>query len=293
MDKVPIIRHGKTLAVTADECKYNTRIKLYPCNSDCEDWYAVDKMVCNNYVFNPDNAAVCKRSEHIPIFSCDERYTPDKDLQERENKQRAIRRAKAKLFDYIRCNLDLNYFVTLTFNPDLINSKDYAAVIKKVNQWLDNRVRRNGLKYCGVVERHKKGGLHFHFMTNDKLFFVDSGTVKVPKHKKPIKRETAAKYKIPWQEWQTVWNVFDWDYGFSTAIKIIDDDLHIKTSHYLVKYLTKDFEKIGGRYYYSGGKLVCPRYQYSNTDFSQTEEAYAFEVCGIKYKVEQYVNSDS
>ena len=137
MDKVPIIRHGKTLAVIADECKYNTRIKLYPCNSDCEDWYAVDKMVCNNYVFNPDNAAVCKQSEHIPIFNCDEGYTPDKDLQEQKNKQRAIRRAKVKLFDYIRCNLDLNYFVTLTFNPELINSKDYTVVIKRsISGWI-------------------------------------------------------------------------------------------------------------------------------------------------------------
>lgn len=286
MEKIGIIRSGSTLSVTAEECKYNTRIKLYPCSLDTDDWQPVQMMCSTSSVFNPDNVSLNKSSVAPKIFDCSESYTPDKDIQEREKKQRAIRRAKANLYDYIRCNLDLKYFVTLTFSPEHIDRANYDDVIKKFNVWASNRVKRNGFKYVGVVERHKKSnGLHFHLLTNDRLDFVLSSTVKVPNHKKPIKVSTADRYKIPEDLWQFVYNIPSWKWGFSTAIEVVDDDRHIKVSHYLVKYLTKDFDKIGGRYYYSGGKLLKPKFEYFNYNFNDVEETYSFDVPNGKYKV--------
>lgn len=290
MEKVAISRHGKSLAVTSDECKYNTRIKLYPLSSDDNsEWQPVQLMCSTSYIFNPNGVTENKSFNAPKIFTTDEGYSPDEKFLETERKQRAIRRAKVNLYDYIRCNLDLNYFVTLTFSPEHIDRDNYDEVIKKFNQWISNRVKRNGLKYVGVVERHKKSnGLHFHLLTNDVLDFALSGTVKVPNHKKPIKIATAVRYKIHHSQWQMVYNIPSWKWGFSTALEIENDDSHIKVSHYLVKYLTKDFEKIGGRYYYSGGKLIKPKYEYCNTSFNDVEESYSFKVPNGKYKVVNY-----
>lgn len=290
MEKVPIFRHGRSLAVTAEECKYNTRIKLYPLSSDDNsEWRPIQMMCSTSHIFNPNGVTENKSCIAPKVFTFDEGYSPDEKFLEAEKKQRAIRRAKANLYDYIRCNLDLNYFVTLTFSPDHIERDNYDEVIKKFNQWTSNRVKRNGFKYVGVVERHKKSnGLHFHLLTNDVLDVVLSGTVKVPNHKKPIKVSTADRYRIPEEQWQFVYNIPSWKWGFSTALEIENDDSHLKVSHYLVKYLTKDFEKIGGRYYYSGGKLLKPKYEYCNTSYNEVEESYSFEVPNGKYKVVNY-----
>lgn len=280
--KLPIFRKGKTLSVSADECKFNTRIKFYP--NEYGDLVPVEKMVVNDYIFNPHNVEYARNSNLPKVVNYDGAYISE--YYEADNAERALRRAKAKLYDYIRCNLDLSYFLTLTISGEFLERENYEAVIKTTSQWLGNRVRRNGLKYVGVVERHhKSNGLHFHFMVNDSLQLVDSGTVKCKGRKRPIKCETADRYKIPLCDRKIVYNCPEWSYGFTTAIKITDDDNHIKTAHYLCKYLTKDFDKIGGRYYYSGGKLDKPVFRYLNDSFKDVDESYSFSVGGRNFKV--------
>lgn len=283
MNRLPIIRQGKSLAVDEDLGKYNARLKL--CPNSCGDWIPSEEMIATRHIFNPDGLEYAFGK--VPN-NCTN-YIPDVDYSEIENKNRAVRRAKAKLYDLLRCNLDMSYFLTLTISPEAIpNRDDYTVVIKKLNQWLNNRVKRKSLKYCGVVERHKNGGLHFHFVVNDSLDFVDSGTVKCVGRKKPIKVATADRYKIPTENRKTVYNLPEWKYGFTSAIEITDDDLHLKTAHYLVKYLTKDFEKIGGRYYYSGGDLQKPKYVYFNCSYNDTDESYSFTAGGTDFKVKKY-----
>ncbi len=288
MDKIAILRKGKSLSVTAEECKYNSRIKLYPSSCNADEWLPVQQMVSTSFIFNPDNVTLDKKSITPKIFKGDEAYSPDRELLEQQNALRALRRAKCKLYDLIRCNLDLRYFVTLTISSEHCNRENYSEVIKKFSTWTDNKVRRKGLKYVGVVERHKKSnGLHFHLLCNNALDYVLSGTVKVPNHKKPIKVSTADRYHIPESDWQFVYNIPEWKFGFTTAIEIINDDKLLKCSHYLCKYLTKDFEKIGGRYYYNGGKLLRPRYEYSVVSFNDVVEDYAFCIDGtdLNFKV--------
>ena len=142
--------------------------------------------------------------------------------------------------------------------------------------------------YVGVIERHKcSDGLHFHVLCNDVLSLVDSGTVKCLGHKKPIRISTADRYKIPEENRKKVYNISDWIYGFSTAIPITGDDALVKVSSYLQKYLTKETEKIGGRYYYSGGELQRPRYVYCDDDFYGCDETYVIKVPGNTIKVLQ------
>lgn len=293
MEKVPIIRHSNkrkktvftALTLTDKECKYNTRVKLYP---DGEGgWYVVQKMVSEKHLFNPDKCETVKGSKAPKFFTYSDLSLMYDNTQ--DNKNRAVTRAKNTVYDLIRCNPDMQYFCTLTFDGKQIDRANYNEVCKKFSQWCSNRVKRNGFKYVAVIERHhKSNGLHFHMLCNEPAGLTDSGTVKCKDKKKPIRVSTANKYNIPLDDRQTVYNISDWHYGYSTAIQIQDDDRLVKCSNYICKYLTKDFEKIGGRYYYSGGELLRPKYEYCNTDFNNSEPTYDFEVCGIKYKVTIY-----
>lgn len=286
MDKINVLRTGRSFAEPAEFCKNNARLKLYP-NVNGE-YFPIEEMVCTSHVFNPLGVEYAY-GKTPKVFSEYGGYEISEEQKQLNNKERAVRRAKARLYELIRCNCDMNFFVTLTFSEDKVKDRtNYNDVIRIVNQWLNNRVKRNGLKYVGVAERHKMGGIHFHFVVNDMLKNIDSGTVKCLGRKKPIKIATADKYKISVDERKTVYNVADWHYGFSTSIAITGDDSHIKTAHYLVKYLSKNTDKIGGRYYFSGGHLLRPKYEYYNKDFNSIQSDYEFEVAGIKYKVRKF-----
>lgn len=244
--------------------------------------YPVQKMTCCDKVFR-DPAFELDRDKVFVVggdVGCG-----SADTSETAPSESSIARARRMIYDIIRCN-SFTHFCTLTFDSTKIDREDYKAVVRKFGQWCDNRVRRNGLFYCGVVERHKaSNGLHFHVCTNDALAFVPSGTVKCPRHKKPIKIATADRYNIPESDRKTVYNIADWSYGFSTAIEITGDDRGVKVASYLRKYLTKDFEKIGGRYYFSGGDLKRPVYKYLDDDYGDCEYDYEFTVAGKAYRV--------
>lgn len=171
----------------------------------------------------------------------DDHHNSDPD----ELVKRASRRAKERCFDYILCN-DLDVFSTLTYNPQKADRCSYEDVYKKLSVWLSNRVQRRGLKYICVPEYHADGqAIHFHMLsTRDGLKLIDSG------HKKDGK---------------TVYNLADWDWGFSTALLVSGEDARDKVAKYIFKYMGKQMgQKIGGRYYLSGGKLSEPLFVYAD-----------------------------
>ena len=220
-------------------------------------------------------------------------YVPE-PLSKDELLDRSRRRAKRKIFDYCICN-QFDLFVTLTLDKRQIDRTDYKAVIKRLNSWLGNRVRRNGLIYIGVPEYHKNGGLHFHFaMSGGGFRLADSGTVSVDGRKRPIKKATADRLKIPLDQRHTVYNILDWKLGFSTAIKTYGERGALAT--YLSKELCKDvqktvvmngsIDKIGGRWYYHGGDLKKPLIELENRNFDDLEGfTYSADTEGGKIKV--------
>lgn len=221
-----------------------------------------------------------------PLYECDIDELPTLPAERDEGcvstpcpatNSSAVIRARRNLYDLLRCN-KFTHFVTLTYDKEKVDREDYGSVIRKFNQWFDNRVRRHNLFYVGVAERHKQSnGIHFHVCTNDALALVDSGTVKCHGHKRPIKIKTADKYGVPMADRKTVYNISDWCYGFSTALEITGDPKGIKVAQYLKKYLTKDTEKVGGRFYYSGGMLRRPVYKYVDTEVVKEDASYIFE----------------
>lgn len=186
---------------------------------------------------------------------------------------RSIRRARARVREIALAN-SFGHFVTLTLSPDKIDRYDDRAIIRKLSTWAGNQVRRRGLRYVLVPERHQDGAVHFHgFLAWDGPVdnFVDSGTIKRPGIKKPCRPSSEAERQA-WLEagGVVVYNLPAWSLGFSTAIPVYGD--YAAAVAYCCKYIGKDMEgpdappggKIGGRWYYSGGRLRQPEVSYAD-----------------------------
>ena len=167
---------------------------------------------------------------------------------EGDDQLRSMRRARAKLRRLALAN-EFEYFVTLTLDKTKIDRYDPKVITKALNQWCDNMVRRNGLRYILVPELHRDGALHFHgFFAGDNLPAVDSG------HK-----DTCG---------ETVYNLPQWKYGFSTAIKLRGE--YPRAVGYVCKYIGKQQgQRPMGRWYYSGGALKEPPKEYTDMDWEE------------------------
>lgn len=153
---------------------------------------------------------------------------------------RGANRAKKELFRAAACNPDLSVFVTFTQSPELVNDRyDYKEAVRRLGMWLDNRVRRHGLKYIMVPELHQDGAIHWHgLITEAGVKLVDSG------HRD--------------KKGAIIYNVLDWHWGFTTATKVRD---HAACCRYVSKYISKQMGgagTIGGRYWLHGGALAKP-----------------------------------
>lgn len=158
-----------------------------------------------------------------------------KEQPDADDLERARRRARANVRRLALAN-DFKWFVTLTLDGSKIDRYDDKVVVRKLSQWLSNRVKRNGLRYVLVPEHHKDGAIHFHGFFSDSLKAVESGHTDKKGH--------------------MIFNLPQWDWGYTTAIELYGD-YHAAVG-YVCKYIGKDAEKIGGRWYYSGGQLEKP-----------------------------------
>ena len=187
---------------------------------------------------------------------------------------RSMRRARANLRRLALAN-SFDYFVTLTLDPAKIDRYDPKAIMHTMNRWLDNMVRRHGLRYILVPERHKDGALHFHgFFSGDGLEVEDSGTIKRPGIKKPCRPRSEAQRA----EWiadggRVVYNLNQWPLGFTTALSLYGE--YAGAVAYICKYVGKqEGERPMGRWYYSGGALAKPQKEYLTLSYRDLVEEY-------------------
>ena len=208
------------------EIGHNARLKKYP-DGTCE------LLVCDTPIFGTSGWESTKSRKR----------NKDEKQNEAESVERSIRRARQQLRDYALCN-SFTFFVTLTLDQKKINRYDMVEITEKLRVWLDNKVRRNGLKYVLVPELHKDGAVHFHGFFNDALPAVDSGHFDRRRHK--------------------IYNLPSWKFGFTTAIKLYGS--YNSAVSYVCKYIGKDTKKIGGRWYYSGGDLSLPEVEFFDVE---------------------------
>ena len=244
---------------------HNTRVKRYPDGS-------ADILCASKQVFRMPGYEE-RGARQKPTVRRSEGVTGDAD-----NLLRAKRRARAEVRDLALCN-PMRWFVTLTLDKEKIDRYDEKVIVQKMGQWADNHVRRDGLKYILVPEHHGDGAIHFHGFFNDALKVIDSGTMTAPGWKKPRRPKSVAER----EKWaadgaRPVYNLPAWTYGFTTAIEVYGD-YHAAVG-YVCKYIAKEGDKIGGRWYYHGGRMEHPEVEYLDSDFRQvasTSGAATFE----------------
>lgn len=186
--------------------------------------------------------------------------------------ERARRRARTAVRDYARTNLTLTYFVTLTLDGSKVDRYDPEIAVKKLTTWLDNHVKRSGLQYVVIPEYHQDQAIHFHGLINDVLEMSDSGTIIPPGGGKP-RKPRSRKQRDEWLAagGKVVYNLEQWPWGFTTAIKLYGN--RESAIAYVCKYISKSDQKIGGRWYYSGGGLKKPALSYSDVTAQEAREA--------------------
>lgn len=227
-------------------------------------------------------------------------HTPSYQKSEWEMRKAADQRACRKIEDIILLNNDMCYFVTLTFDPKKIESFNVKEVEEKFTTWLKNQSYRKGLKYVFVPEYHEKdkNGLlkiHLHGVINDALTLDDSTTRKIKGYDRPIRLSKIEKWlelgRISEEDIESiVYNVREWTYGFSTAVKIEKSIKNVVL--YVTKYIQKDVTRknmiFGKRYWSSRNISTLPPILLENIPAGQFEEInqkeYYAPYGGTRYK---------
>lgn len=203
--------------------------------------------------------------ERAEILQSADKEPPKKAAGERVRAD-SLKRAKDKVFEIVSCN-DWAYMVTFTLDKEKIDRYNAAEVQKRFCKWLDNNVQRRGLYAIIIPELHEDGAIHFHGLVNNALEMRFSDTYKVKGKKKPVKLSTLRKNgkKPQDSDVKKVYNVVNYNLGFSTAIKLTGDGFDeafeelnesiSRVASYMTKYCTKDMQKIFGSYYIAVGKL--------------------------------------
>lgn len=261
----------------------NAIVYTYPCGN-------IDIICASDKVFVPEGY------ENAEDYARPGREGPAPAKREKgkksegEDRERSMRRARANLRRLALSN-GFSYFVTLTLDGSKIDRWDGAAITKALSQWCDNMVRRHGLRYILVPERHQDGAFHFHgFFAGDGLEVVDSGTIDMDGWKHPRRPRSEAQRA----EWlaaggHIVYNLPQWTLGFTTAIELYGT--YSAAVGYICKYIGKqDAERPLGRWYYSGGALAKPEKVYAALDFRGLAEDYKddaiqFDIPGSKLLV--------
>lgn len=210
--------------VSSADITSNARVKIYP----------------SSMVVQVSNA---------PIFR-EPGYEPEKRLylvsakgqasSPERSRQSSLTRARASVRDIALCN-SFTHFFTWTLDSRYIDRFDALEVKRKVGNFLKNMVRRKQFSYICVPERHKNGAIHIHGLCCPGYLHLERAIN--PHNGKPLSTNRS----------QPIFNMSDWKFGFSTCIPI--DGNYERTCNYLIKYITKDTDKIFGKWYWSSRDL--------------------------------------
>lgn len=178
--------------------------------------------------------------------------TSNKAQEERTRRQvYAIRR---KIKGYALCN-SFRWFVTLTFNPEKVNSSDYETAKNTLLKWCRwMRDTYNKFDYLIIPELHKSGAVHFHGLLGD-----------VPAHFAEAVNPKTGEALI--KNDRQVYNLTDWKYGFSNCQEIESQE---KAASYITKYITKTLlsnkEMYNKKRYFNSQGLAKPVVSFDMSD---------------------------
>lgn len=181
----------------------------------------------------------------------------DEAQAERTRKQiYAIRR---RIRWYALAN-DFRWFVTLTFDPEKLNSFDFETAKNALLKWCRlMRDRYQCFIYLIIPELHQSGAIHFHGLLGD----VPANFIEAvhPKSGKPLSRHN-----------RQVYNLADWTYGFTDCEQIESPE---RAASYITKYVTTSLltskEMYQKKRYYNSQGLKKPDISYTTEDNDELE----------------------
>lgn len=185
----------------------------------------------------------------------------NKKRSEIESRNRTVQ----SLYGIARSNT-WDFFLTITFNPQIVNSEDYDEVVRKTQNWLNNLKKRvcPNLKYLLVPELHADGKKwHFHGLLADceELTLIETDIVRNGKR---------------------VYNLGNWKYGFTEVTRVSDTR---RVSSYITKYITKEVCDVTfGKKRYWASKNCIRAEQLTTHDFIYDVQEYIKQIADdIKY----------
>lgn len=205
---------------------YNVKISEY---LDSTEVVFYDTPICGHHKKN--DSFLIERDGELHEIEYDFIFDPvQKNTKTEKSKKEAefrslyvsFNRTKNKIYNYARDN-KWDWFITFTFNPEIIDSFDYNQVVECMSHFflfLRHNSRTN-TQYLIVPEKHKSGRYHLHGVFTD--IDMDFWKFQFSNH--------YTKSGAP------IFNVGGFPYGFTTATHVMSST---RVSHYIAKYITKD-----------------------------------------------------
>lgn len=203
----------------------NARIKNYPSLSTIQ--------VANFSIFREPGTKSTRRPYSVP--SKGNATDPERSIHA------SMSRARSAVRDIVLCN-SFTHFFTWTLDPTVINRYDVFEVKRRVGDFLKNAVRRKCFSYVCIPEFHKDGAIHFHGLCTLGDFRIARA------HNIHTNKPLSTEYGQP------IFNMLDWSFGHSTCIPL-NGNIE-RTGNYVCKYITKDSNKIFGKWYWSSRGLI-------------------------------------
>lgn len=202
--------------------------------------------------------------------------SPDKeDTDNQRSVYVSMNRSKQMIYGIARAN-KWDYFLTLTFDRNLVDSSDYKLVVRKAQNWLDNIRKRTSpnIKYLIVPELHADGEhWHLHGLLADcpELALTDSG------HR--------SKSGLP------IYNLQNWNYGFSTVTRVTHNH---KVSAYISKYITKELadNTKGRQRYWASNNVLRPSQVCEHDYINATQEEMLMKYCAEAKHISERSSKD-
>lgn len=202
----------------------------------------------------------------------------DEEQEKRTRSQiHAIRR---RIKGYALTN-DFEWFVTLTLDPQKVNSFNYDVSKTVLLKWCRSiRDKYGKFNYLLIPELHKSGAIHFHGLLG-KIPNENFVQAVNPKTNIPVVRNG-----------RQVYNLTDWKHGFSDCEKLENSE---KASSYITKYITSalltDKDMYGKKRYFNSQGLKKPKVSFSMEDNTKLNDFIPnFGIVGTDSDGKNYVD---
>lgn len=256
LDNLYLYKH---IAVRDIDIHTNARIKHYL------DFEVVQ--VANTDMF-VDGKFVPYKKKMVSVTPKGEAKNPER------SKEVSRRRAKTAVRD-ISLLTKFTHMFTWTLNPELVDRENPDEVYRVMRNVLGNLSKRKKFLYVMIPEYHKDGkGIHAHGLCS-------LGDVKiVPSLKKNGQQRRTKKGQL-------LFNMQDWQFGWSTCVELDKD--YTKAVSYITKYITKQDDKIFGKWYLSSRALQKKPYCASlyDVNYNEFRDEKLLE-CGEQYEADVY-----